>query len=99
MNAMACFCENLKVRDVTISMEIAALFLRRRIQPPMARDHAMWMYTGQDDSTHFNRSDLTIEELNDEVRRLTKLNKKDTIQLEPLRKPYNTEHLPPEVYL
>src|SRR3954453_21336541 len=82
---------------MSIGTDIAPLFLRRWIQPLMARDHTMWMYTRQDDSTRFNRSDLTVEELNDEVCRLTKLNKKDTIQLEPLREPYDAEHQPLEV--
>ena len=80
--------------QTSIGTEIAALFLRRRIQPLMARDHTMWMYTGQDDSTRISRSDLTAEELKDEVRRLTKLNKQDKIQLEPLREPYDAEHQP-----
>src|SRR4051812_32935521 len=69
--------------------EITALFLRRRIQPLKARAHPMWMYTGAADPTRISSDDLPTEELQNEVRRLTKLIKRDTIQLKPLRKPYD----------
>ena len=81
----------------SIGTEIAALFLRRRIQPLMAREHPMWMHTGHEDPTRLSKTDLAAEELKDDVRRLTKLNKRDRIQLEPLREPYDTAHQPDEV--
>ena len=57
----------------------------------------MYMYTGLKDLTRLSETDLSAEELKDEVRRLTKLNKKDRIQLEPLREPFDADHQPDEV--
>ena len=54
-----------------IGTEIAALFLKRRVQPMMSRGHQMWLYTGTKDSTRINAADLSEKELQDEVRRLT----------------------------
>ena len=51
-----------------IGTEVAALFLKRRIQLLMARDHQMWLYTGDKDSTRYNQAKFTDEELMDEDR-------------------------------
>ena len=71
--------------QTSIGTEIAALFLKRRIQPLMAREHPMFEYSGPEDPTRLDEVDLSDDELKAEVRRLTKLSKKDRIQLDPLR--------------
>ena len=82
-----------------LGTEIAALFLKRRIQPLMARDHQMWLYTGKKDSTRINPANFTDKELQDEVRRLTSFNQDDNIPLEAIQDPFDVEHLPGEVSL
>ncbi|KAK1600850.1 hypothetical protein QYE76_018839 [Lolium multiflorum] len=49
-----------------LGTEFAALFLKRRIQPLMARGHPMWLYTGPKDSTSINVADYSDKELLDE---------------------------------
>jgi hypothetical protein len=61
--------------------EIAALFLKRRVQPVMSRSHQMWLYTGAKDKTRINSADLTENELQDEVRRITHFSQEDYISL------------------
>jgi hypothetical protein len=51
--------------------EIAAVFLKCRIQPVMSRAHPMWLYSGPMDETRVNIAELSEKELLDEVRRLT----------------------------
>ena len=80
-----------------VGTEVAALFLKRRIQSLMARDHQMWLYTGKKDSTRINPADFTDEDLLDEVHRLTCFNKNDNIPLEAIVDPFDVEHLPGEV--
>lgn len=77
-----------------LGTEIAALFLKRRIQPLMARSHPMYMYTGSKDSTRINTADFTDKELLDEVRRLTLFSQDDNIPLDSLQDPYDAGHLP-----
>ncbi|KAM0896290.1 hypothetical protein ACQ4PT_023301 [Festuca glaucescens] len=76
-----------------IGTEVAALFLRRRIQPVMSRAHQMWLYTGAKDVTRINAADLSEKELLDEVRRLTHFSQEDTIPLVALQDPYEFRHL------
>ena len=86
------------VRNQTsIGTEIVAHFLKRRIQPPMAREHPMYDYSGPEDPTRLDEVDLDDDQLTAEVRRLTKLSKKDKIQLAPLRQPFDADHQPNEV--
>lgn len=59
-----------------IGTEIAAVFLKRRVQPIMSRAHPMWLYSGPKDETRVNVDELSEKELLDEVRRLTLLVKK-----------------------
>ncbi|KAM0904955.1 hypothetical protein ACQ4PT_017682 [Festuca glaucescens] len=76
--------------------EVAALFLKRRIQPVMSRRHQMWLYTGPKDVTRINNADLTDKELLDEVRRLTHFSQEDSISLASVQDPYKFRHLPAE---
>ena len=82
-----------------LGTEFAALFLKRRIQPVMARSHQMWLYTGPKDSTHINAASYLDKELLDEVRRLTHFSQEDTIPLDSLVDPYDAHHLPAEVII
>ncbi|KAM0840479.1 hypothetical protein ACQ4PT_059654 [Festuca glaucescens] len=74
--------------------EVAALFLKRRVQPVMSRRHQLWMYTGANDKTRINSADLTESELRDEVRRLTRFSQEDSISLTSVQIPYDVRHLP-----
>jgi hypothetical protein len=59
--------------QIMIGNDIAALFLKRRIQPVVSRTHQMWLYTGAKDVIRINAMELSEKELLDEVRRLTYL--------------------------
>ena len=63
----------------------------------MAREHPMFDYSGPEDPTRLDEEDLDDDQLAAEVRRLTKLSKKDKIQLAPLRQPFDADHQPDEV--
>ena len=82
-----------------LGTEFAALFLKRRVQPLQHRAHPMYLYTGAKDNTRISSVDLTEKEIQDEVRRLTKLTQKDTIPLEPNVRPFEASFPPPEVCL
>ena len=57
----------------------------------------MYDYSGLEDPTSLDEVDLEDDQLAAEVRRLTKLSKKDKIQLAPLRQPFTADHQPNEV--
>ena len=80
-----------------LGTEFAALFLKRRVQPLQYRAHPMYLYTGAKDNTRISSEDLKEKELQDEVRRLTKLTQKDYIPLEPNVRPFEASYPPPEV--
>ncbi|KAK1573732.1 hypothetical protein QYE76_027171 [Lolium multiflorum] len=77
--------------------EVVSVFLQRRVQPLMSRPHQLWLFTGKNDKSRVNSADLSAEELQNEVRRLTCLSSKDTIILTSARPPYDFKHLPSEV--
>jgi hypothetical protein len=79
--------------------EVVSVFLQRRVQPLMSRPHQLWLFTGKNDKSRVNPADLSTEELQNEVRRLTCLSSKDTIILTSARPPYDFKHLPSEVTL
>jgi hypothetical protein len=80
-----------------IGTEVAAVFLRRRIQPVMSRAHQMWLYLGPKDETQINVAELSERELLDEVGRLTHFSQEDSIPLLSLHEPYDLTHQPTEV--
>ena len=82
-----------------LGTEFAALFLKRRVQPLQHRAHPMCLYTGAKDNTRVSSTDLTEKEIQDEVRRLTKLTQKDNIPLEPNVRPFEASFPPPQVCL
>ncbi|KAK1606934.1 hypothetical protein QYE76_030607 [Lolium multiflorum] len=76
--------------------EVVSVFLQRRVQPLMSRPHQLWLFTGKNDKSRVNSADLSADELQNEVRRLTCLSTKDTIVLTSARPPYDFKHLPSE---
>ncbi|KAK1669587.1 hypothetical protein QYE76_057746 [Lolium multiflorum] len=80
-----------------VGTEVAAVFLKRRIQPVMARAHPMWLYSGPKDITRVNAAELSEKELLDEVRRLTFFSQEDSIPLTCAYSPLDANHPPLEV--
>jgi hypothetical protein len=80
-----------------IGTEVASVFLRRRVQPIMARAHPMWLYSGPRDETRINAAELSEKELLDEVRRLTHFSQEDSIPLTSSHVPFDVDHPPTEV--
>ncbi|KAK1677023.1 hypothetical protein QYE76_037871 [Lolium multiflorum] len=80
-----------------IGTEVAAVFLKRRVQPIMSRAHPMWLYSGPKDETRVNVAELSEKELLDEVRRLTLFSQEDSIPLISLQPPFDADHPPTEI--
>ncbi|KAK1682754.1 hypothetical protein QYE76_043602 [Lolium multiflorum] len=59
-------------------IQITAYFLRIRVQPLQARKNPLWMYAGDEDVERLSK-DLPVKDLEKLIRRISKLNKKDTI--------------------
>ncbi|KAK1630785.1 hypothetical protein QYE76_005100 [Lolium multiflorum] len=76
--------------------EVAAVFLKRRVQPIMVRAHPMWLYSGPKDETRINAAELSEKELLDEVRRLTHFSQEDSIPLTSSHLPFDADHPPTE---
>ncbi|KAK1614376.1 hypothetical protein QYE76_019893 [Lolium multiflorum] len=76
--------------------EVVALFLKRRVQPVMSRAHGLWMYAGTKDKSSISSTELSEDDLRDEVRRLTCFNQKDFIAITSVRVPFDLKHLPSE---
>jgi hypothetical protein len=77
--------------------EIAAIFLKRRIQLVMSRAYPMWLYLGPMDVTRVNVVELSEKELLDEVRRLTHFSQEVSIPLLSPQTPFDVDHPPNEV--
>jgi hypothetical protein len=75
-----------------IGTEVAAVFLKRRVQPIMVRAHPMWLYSGPKDETRINIAELSEKELLDEVRRLTHFSQEDSIPLISSHPPFDADH-------
>jgi hypothetical protein len=90
------FAKFLRIRETDgqtmIGTEVAAVFLKRRVQPIMARVHPMWLYSGPKDETRINIAELSEKELLDEVRRLTLLSQEDSIPLISSYTPLDADH-------
>ncbi|KAK1642230.1 hypothetical protein QYE76_060035 [Lolium multiflorum] len=63
----------------------------------MSRPHQLWLFAGKNDKSRVNSADISADELQNEVRRLTCLSTKDTIVLTSARPPYDSKHPPSEV--
>ncbi|KAK1608514.1 hypothetical protein QYE76_032187 [Lolium multiflorum] len=69
-------------------------FLRIRVQPLQARKNPLWMYAGDEDVERLSK-DLPVKDLEKLIRRISKLNKKDTIPSSCHVKPFcSTNPLP-----
>jgi hypothetical protein len=79
--------------------EVVALFLKRRVQPAMSRDHQLWLYIGAKDKTRVSPNDFSKHDLRDEVRRLTCFSQKDNIAMTSARLPLDLKHLTSKVII
>jgi hypothetical protein len=95
------FAKFLRIKEADgqtmVGTEVAAVFLKRRVQPVMARVRPMWLYSGPKDETRINAAELSEKELLDEVRRLTFFSQEDLIPLTSSYTPFDADHPPPEV--
>ena len=80
-----------------LGTEIAADFLRRRIQPIQARPHPMWRYKGTKDLSKIRTGVLTDEALLAALRPLTSFNKEDKIPIVSPKTAFDAKHPPTEV--
>ncbi|KAK1650529.1 hypothetical protein QYE76_068334 [Lolium multiflorum] len=79
-------------------IQITAYFLRIRVQPLQARKNPFWMYAGDKDADRLSK-DLSVKDLEKLVRRISSLNKKDTIPTSCRVEPYSgTNALPKSVH-
>jgi hypothetical protein len=78
-----------------VGTKVAAVFLKRRVQPVMARVRPMWLYSGPKDETRINAAELSEKELLDEVRRLTFFSQEDLIPSTSSYTPFDADHPPP----
>ncbi|KAK1602838.1 hypothetical protein QYE76_017011 [Lolium multiflorum] len=94
------FAKFLRIKEADgqtmIGTEVAAVFLKRRVQPVMARVLPMWLYSGPKDETRINIAELSEKELLDEVRRLTLFSQEDSIPLISSYTPLDADHPPSE---
>ncbi|KAK1646682.1 hypothetical protein QYE76_064487 [Lolium multiflorum] len=59
-------------------IQITTYFLRIRVQPLQARKNPLWMYAGEKDVDRMS-ADLSVKDLEKLVRKISSLNKKDTV--------------------
>ncbi|KAK1664544.1 hypothetical protein QYE76_052703 [Lolium multiflorum] len=76
-------------------IQITAYFLRIRVQPLQARKNPLWMYVGDEDVERLSK-DLPVKDLEKLIRRISKLNKKDTIPSSCHVKPFSSANPLPE---
>ncbi|KAK1619160.1 hypothetical protein QYE76_024677 [Lolium multiflorum] len=75
-------------------IQITAYFLRIRVQPLQARKNPLWMYAGEEDVERLSK-DLPVKDLENLIRRISSLSKKDTIPSSCRVEPYSgTNALP-----
>jgi hypothetical protein len=76
---------------------VYSLFIGRRIQPLQHRSHPMWKYAGVKDSTRCSNKELSLKEVTDAARKLSKLSKEETFVVDPAIVPYSKENPLPKV--
>ncbi|KAI4991474.1 hypothetical protein ZWY2020_039845 [Hordeum vulgare] len=59
------------VRNGLTGMDLLETFLSRRIQPLRARDHAMWHYSGSEDSTRSHHEEVSEETVSQWIKSIT----------------------------
>lgn len=77
---------------------VYSLFIGRRIQPLQHRSHPMWKYAGTKDSTRCSKEELSLKEVTDAARKLSKLSKEEVFVVEPAVTPFSKEHPLPKVH-
>jgi hypothetical protein len=60
-------------------VQLIRTFIERRIQPLAARAHCMWDYTDSRDSMRISPDELHEAEIDDSVRAVTNIKKKDVV--------------------
>jgi hypothetical protein len=60
-------------------VQLIRTFIERRVQPLAARAHSMWEYTNRRDSTRISPDELHEAEIDDSVRAVTNIKKKDVV--------------------
>jgi hypothetical protein len=77
-------------------VQITAYFLRIRVQPLQARKNPLWMYAGNEDVDRLS-TDLSVKDLEKLVRKISSLNKKDTVPSSCRVTPYSATNALPQV--
>jgi hypothetical protein len=77
-------------------IQITAYFLRIRVQPLQARKNPLWMYAGNEDVDRLS-TDLSVKDLEKLVRKISSLNKKDTVPSSCRVTPYSATNALPQV--
>ena len=78
-------------------LHLSCVFVMRRIQPLMLRDHPMWEYTGVKDTTRTRNSELSADEFDTRIRAITHLDRDDSPTLAHL--PFSSDNPPKKVSL
>lgn len=76
-------------------LHLSCVFVMRRIQPLMVRDHPMWEYTGAEDTTRTKSSELSTDEFNTRIRAITHIDRDDSPTLAHL--PFSSDNPPKKV--
>ncbi|KAK1681187.1 hypothetical protein QYE76_042035 [Lolium multiflorum] len=76
-------------------IQITAYFLRIRVQPLQARKNPLWMYAGDEDVDRLS-TDLSVKDLEKLVRKISSLNKKDTVPTSCGVTPYSATNALPQ---
>ena len=59
-------------------LHLSCIFVMRRIQPLMVRDHPMCEYTGVKDTTRTKSNELSPDEFDARIRAITSIDREDT---------------------
>ncbi|KAK1605740.1 hypothetical protein QYE76_029413 [Lolium multiflorum] len=76
-------------------IQITAYFLRARVQPLQARKNPLWNYAGDEDTDRLS-TNLEAKDLDRLVRKISSLNKKDSIPSSCRVKPYSATNALPK---
>ncbi|KAK1647926.1 hypothetical protein QYE76_065731 [Lolium multiflorum] len=79
-------------------IEITAYFLRTRVQPLQARKNPFWKYAGEKDVDRLSK-DLPLKDFEKLIRKISSLNKKDSIPTSCRVAPYSSAKPLPEGHL
>jgi hypothetical protein len=86
----------LRGKELT-GVHLASTFLKHRIQPLQARVHSMWAYSGASHPTRVRNEELSTNELEDNVRAITKIRADDSCEATPPIAPFGAGNAPTKV--